>query len=202
MAQITIPASPNFKHTPIDNIFGAGISISPWTGQIQSQGTFLQQMGFTGELPLMLRAVADPWIAFFQRLEGSINTFLWGPTYAATAKGDATGTPLTNGIATIRSNTLVTDGWTTGQTDILKAGDLIQISDQLYNIRQDENSDGSGNATFDIWPPLRQAYADDTPLTVSSPQGEWVIADVRFNYPIDTSYRIGPITFTAIEKIP
>lgn len=96
-------------------------------------------------------------------------------------KGTATGTPLVNGGAqnvtyaslTSGSNfwqsSLITDGWTISQTPIIKAGDVFTIANvfavnpinktstgqlQEFTVISDANSDGSGNATLTVSPPI------------------------------------------------
>lgn len=99
----------------------------------------------------------------------------------AHTKGTATGTPLVNGgsqavtYASLTSgssfwqSSLVTDGWTNSVTGILKAGDVFTIAGvyavnpiskestgalQQFTVLADANSDGSGNATLTVSPPI------------------------------------------------
>ena len=117
-------------------------------------------------------------------------------------KGTATGTPLVNGAsqnvtyasrtngADLWSSSLVTDGWTNSVTGILKAGDIITIAGvnsvnpiskestgalQQFTVLADVNSDGSGNATLSVSPPIissgvmqtvSAAPADNAAITV------------------------------------
>ena len=87
-----------------------------------------------------------------------------------TPKGIATGTPLVNG-ASQTGTSLVTDGWTASQTGILKAGDIFKLAglNQVFDITADVNSNGSGQATLPISPPLWAggSPADNAALTVS-----------------------------------
>lgn len=92
--------------------------------------------------------------------------------------GVATGTPLVNGASQnvtyaaskdTQTQSLITDGWTTSQTGILKAGDVITLAGvnsvnrrtrqstgslAQFTVTADADSDGSGNATFTISPPI------------------------------------------------
>jgi hypothetical protein len=118
--------------------------------------------------------------------------------------GVATGTPLVKGAsqnvtyATSKdtdTQSLITDGWTTTQTGILKAGDVFTIAGvyevnrrtgsstgnlMRFTVLADANSDGSGNATFSIAPAIitsgpyqtvSAAPADDAAITVVSGTG-------------------------------
>lgn len=92
--------------------------------------------------------------------------------------GVATGTPLVNGASQnvtyaaskdTQTQTLITDGWTNSQTGILKAGDVFTLAGVYavnrrtrattgelaqFTVISDADSDGSGNATFTISPPI------------------------------------------------
>lgn len=119
-------------------------------------------------------------------------------------KGTATGTPLVNGAAqnvtyasltsgsSFWQQTLVTDGWTNSLTPALKQGDVFTIASvyavnpinktstnqlQEFTVMADVNSDGSGNATITISPPIissgifqtvSAAPADNAAITVKA----------------------------------
>ena len=84
--------------------------------------------------------------------------------------GIAGGTPFVMGGSQI-GKTLVTDGWPNSVT-VLKAGDLFQVENSLYMNLTDASSNGSGQATLDIWPTARTP-ADNAPLVVSAPKNLW-----------------------------
>jgi hypothetical protein len=87
--------------------------------------------------------------------------------------GSGGGTPLVNGAGQSGSS-LITDGWT-ASTAVLKAGDVITVAGvlQLLEVAADVTSDGSGNATLAIDPPIAVASspADNAALTINSPAG-------------------------------
>lgn len=178
-----------------------GMSASPFTG---SQQVYAHQGQFWSaevELPPMQAATAEAWLGFLLSLNGREGTFLMGdPTRTAT-RGIGTGSPLVNG-ASQTGNTLITDGWTVSQTGILKAGDYIQLgtgsSSRLYKLRADANSDGSGNATLEIWPRLRSAPADNAALTVASAKGLWRLADNEQGWDLEEAGFYG-ISFNCVE---
>lgn len=118
--------------------------------------------------------------------------------------GVNTGTPLVNGAsqnvtyATSKdtwTQSLITDGWTASQTGILKAGDVFTLAGvnainqrtrestgnlQTFVVTADANSDGSGNATFTVSPPIitsgpyqtvDAAPADNAAITVKTGTG-------------------------------
>jgi hypothetical protein len=148
----------------------------------------------------MRRATAEAWIAFKLKLNGQIGTFLLGDPAGKTARGIATGTPLVKG-ASQTGNSLVTDGWTTGQAGILLEGDYIQIGSgtltRLFKVLNDATSDGSGNATFDIWPSIVNAFDDNAAITVSSAVGLFRMVPDQMRWEVDRAINYG-IAFQAI----
>jgi hypothetical protein len=48
---------------------------------------------------------------------------------------------------------------------------------QLSCVVQDASSDGSGDATLELMPRIRTAFAADTPITVNNPVGLWRMTD-------------------------
>jgi len=110
--------------------------------------------------PQMTREEAEAFNAFLLGLMGQRGTFYLGDPLGKTARGKATGTPLVNGAGQT-GNTLITDGWTPSITGILLAGDYIEINSRLHKVLVDANSDGSGNATLEIWPRLAVSPGDN-----------------------------------------
>lgn len=93
------------------------------------------------------------------------------------------GTPVINGAGQTGSS-LVTDGWDTGVTDLLKEGDVFTIANvyeinpqnysstgrlQRFVVTSDVDSDGSGNATISISPSI-----NDGTLTTTDEDGNTI----------------------------
>lgn len=180
-----------------------GVSRSPFTGAQQVQKHQGQWWQFEGSLPPMTRATAEEWVTFLLSLNGMQGTFLIGDPLGATARGIATGTPLVKG-ASQTGNSLITDGWTASQTGILKAGDYFQLgsggSSKLYKVLSDANSDASGNATFDIWPSINTAVADNAALTVAAAKGLFRLTANEMRWDLQQAQRYG-IAFSAMGVI-
>jgi hypothetical protein len=127
-------------------------------------------------VPPQPEVYARAWCAWGLSLNGREGTFLMGDPARPSPLGIGTGTPLVKGAGQT-GQTLITDGWTASQTGILKTGDYIQLGSgataYLHMILADANSDGSGNATFDIWPRLRTSPADNAPITVQNAKGRF-----------------------------
>ena len=203
---ITYPRTPPATPAPLAVEWGplsvVGVNSSPLTLGAEKFRFAGRRLDVAVAYPSMTRATGDPWAAFLASLDGPFGTFLFGPQGdGATPKGAATGTPLVNGANQVGSS-LVTDGWSFTITGILKAGDWIQLGtgalSRLHIILQDANSDGAGNATFDIWPQLRESPADNSAIVVASPKGVFRLKS-RPQWAIGLAYRYEPLSFEAEE---
>ena len=111
--------------------------------------------------------------AFLAELEGMSGRFFLFDHSMTTPRGVATGTPLVNGASQTGSS-LITDGWTGSVTNIMRAGDFISFDPptadrrELKMVTADVNSDGGGNATLAIKPPIKESPANNAPLTTAS----------------------------------
>lgn len=196
---LTLPTSPSIREmtwTPQTNV---AVSTSEFTGEQQVYEHQGMWWNVEVALPPMERAEAEEWISFFLKLNGQQGTFRMGDPDGTTARGVATGTPLVNG-ASQTGKSLITDGWTISTTDILKAGDWIQIGDYAYKNLNDVNSDGSGNATLDIWPRLRSSPGNNATIIVASPTSLFRLASNTMVWNSNDLTHYG-ISFRAIEAI-
>ena len=180
-----------------------GISKSPFTGSQQIQKHQGQWWEWEAHLAPMTRANAEVWIAFLFSLNGIQGTFLLGDPLGSSPQGIGTGTPLVKG-ASQTGNSLITDGWTASQTGILKAGDYFQLgagsSSKLYKVLADANSDGSGDATFDIWPSINTAVANDSAITVSSAKGLFRLSSNEMGFDLKQAQQYG-LAFSAMGVV-
>jgi hypothetical protein len=180
-----------------------GFNSSPFTGQQQvykHQGQWWEaEMSF----PPMRRENAEEVAAFLIKLNGRFGTFLMGDPVNTSPRGVGTGTPLVKG-ASQTGNELITDGWTANTTNILKAGDWIQLgtgsASRLHKVLQDVNSDGTGTATLTIFPNLRSIPADNLSITTQNPKGQWRLSTNDIDYTIQTGQFYG-ITLACMEAL-
>lgn len=201
---LSLPASPRPNAVTLGANDITGVSSSPFSA---TQEVFLWSGTFwTLHLayPTMNRVHAEPLLAILTALRGRWGTFYAGDPAAATPQGIATGTPLVNGANASGAVSLVTKGWTATKTGILKAGDYLQIgsgiTQRLYKNLTDANSDGSGNATFDIFPPLRESLTDSTPIVVNNCMGTFRLASDALPWDVAK----GPVynvSFDAVEAL-
>lgn len=114
-------------------------------------------------------------LGFFAQLNGKEHRFrVHDPSHVQ--RGALGGTPLVMG-ASQTGDTLSIDAGPTSQTDWLKRNDYINVVDipQLCKVTADVNTDGSGQATIPITPPLRQSPADDSSVDITLPTGDFIM---------------------------
>lgn len=194
---LTFPTTVSIKNMIWHAKTVVGVSASPFTGEKQVYAHEGSWWEVDIEFPPMTRAQAEDFIGFMLALNGQEGTFTLGDPDGATARGIATGTPLVNG-ASQTGRTLVTDGWTTGQTGIMKAGDWIQVGSYAYKVTQDANSDVSGNATLEIFPALQSSPSNNAAITVANTTTTWRLASNEMMWSANDLAHFG-ITMRAIE---
>ena len=114
----------------------------------------------------------DALLAFIEDAYNQSKTFtiahLISPGSGRDPHGAGGGTPLVKGSGQTGA-TLETDGWSNGVTNVVRAGDVMRITglSPLFRILADANSDGSGNASLTINPPIPAGVspADNAPIT-------------------------------------
>lgn len=194
---VTPPTSPKPSSVRWTEINVVGTALSQYTLQKQVYDWGGDAWQIDVELDPLTRAEASPWIAFLSSLRGQNGTFTFGSTLFATPQGTVTGTPLLNGGSQEGLLTITTDGWS-NSTLVLKAGDMFGIGSNLYRALTDTTSDGSGNATIEIWPRLR-SHADNAPIIVSNPVGTFRLIENAIVTQDEARTGLYNITFSAIE---
>lgn len=197
---LTIPSTPGFRVFNMLHDVGTAKASNPFTGQTQVQEYAKKKFLIEAQLPPMERSTAEAWRAFLAKLSGPKGTFLIGDPLAKQPRGVATGTPLVNG-ASQTGQSLITDGWTPSTTGILLAGDYIQIGQRLYVILIDADSDGSGNATLDIFPNLRESPADNETIYTINTTGLFRLSRATVTVSGTDEERVFDIGFSAEEAI-
>jgi hypothetical protein len=164
----TTPSAPaSVEFTPMDIV---AMSVSPFTGQQQVQDWQQGWLEASVSYPPLTQAQARPWVAFLKGLRGQANVFQIGDPLA-TPRGSGAGTPVVAGAGQ-KGYTLNTRGWTPGASGVLLLDDYLQIGYRLYSVTlSDVDADGSGNATINIWPPLRESPANGDAITITNTKG-------------------------------
>ncbi len=137
----------------------------------QTRFTGIQRWGWRLAFPPMLRDDAADLFAFLAKQNGQGETWtLPAPPPHDSPRGVATGTPLAAGVAAVGDTAIATDGWTPTITGIMRPMDFLRFSghSKVYQVNDSADSDGSGAATLNIFPPLLEPLADNEGITVAN----------------------------------
>ena len=203
---LTFPTQTGVARVEITATDVVSISESPFTFSQQVVRHSGARWAATVSIPPVKRDDSEYWNSFLLRLRGQFGTFLLGDPNAATPRGSAAsaaGTPVVNG-ASQTGNELNIDGLPTSATGYLKAGDYIQLGTgsnaNLYKVLEDVNSNGSGEATLNLWPDLRSSPANDAAVVVSDAKGLFRLADSTASWSINNA-GFYSISFSAVEAL-
>lgn len=168
---------------------------SPLTNAVQTVGRRGSLWRATLQFNNLTGADRAAMQAFVTKLNGQEHRFnLHDHSFAR--RGTAGGTLRVNG-ANQSGASLVCDGATASITNYLREGDYVSFGNELHLITADTNSDGSGNVTLSIAPPIRKSPADDTAIDYTSPvSGVFMLAS-----PASWSNQPGVFSSFTIEAI-
>lgn len=185
---LSLPAVPGIRDFRMIPAAVVGVWESPFTlsREIQDFGGDRWSCEFT--LPAMRRATAEPWLATLLTLFGQKGTVLIGDPDARVPRGTASGTPQVDGANQTGRN-LATKGWTALATNVLRAGDYIQLgtstTTRLYKVLADASADAAGKATLSIFPRLRESPANSAAITTTAAKGTFRLASNDMSWATD-----------------
>jgi len=166
MTTITLPSTPKPQTMSWRLLMPTQANVSSWTGkrQVVASGRGWWECDFNLP-PIVGSANINAWRAFVALARGTANDF-YIPV-DPTAQSALSNTVRTNGTdQTGRS--IATDGWP-NSTTVLQAGQFVTINDQLLQVTSDVTSNGSGQATIAVEPPVRQPVADNSVVEYKNP---------------------------------
>lgn len=171
---LDLPTSFGASDFNIDLVRAVAVSESPFTFSQQVQEHQGEAWDIRFVLTLLNREQAEIYNAFLLKLAGRVGTFTMTIPGSETPQGVATGTPLVDGAGQTGRD-LNIKGFTPSTTDILKAGDYVQLgtgaTTRLHKILDDVTSDAGGLATLLLAPKIVIAPADNETLIVSNAKG-------------------------------
>jgi len=168
---------------------------SPLTNAVQTVGRKGSLWRATLQFNNLTGADRAAMQAFVTKLNGQEHRFNLHD-HSFTRRGTGGGTLRVNG-ANQSGASLVCDGATASVTNYLREGDYVSFGNELHLITADSNSDGSGNVTLSIAPPIRKSPADDTAIDYTSPvSGVFMLAS-----PASWSNQPGVFSSFSIEAI-
>lgn len=142
-------------------------SVSPFNRATQTKELSGSRWKATFNLTAKKRDAMAATQAFILALKGGAGRF-WAYDFAGTEpQGTGGGTPIIDGSSQT-GRILNTKSWNANEI-VLKAGDYIQVGDELKMITSDVTSDGTGLAVINFEPSLRKSHADGTSLITSNP---------------------------------
>lgn len=182
-----------------------GETDSPFTLSQQLQQWPGQMWELELTMPPLLTTEAEQWIAFLGSLFGKFGTFLMGDYNRPTPQGSFAGTPMINGVNASGSNQLNVRGGTVSIANWGVAGDYIQITgasgiQRIHKLLQSAATNGSGDATLEIFPSLRETYTDGITVVTSNCAGTFRLQENSIPWKIDRN-KMYTISFKAKEAI-
>lgn len=176
---IPLPLKPALKQIELIAFDAVAVSSSVYTMQQQTQAwPGADQWSGSLSFPQMNATDAKPFEAWLYAMRGMKNVFQIGHPLRAQPQGNPKGTPLVSGTNLAMATVLNTKGWAVNQLN-LHPGDHLQIGYRLYVCLDMVTADANGNATFNIWPSLRETENDGTPIVLYNPKGLFRLADNR-----------------------
>lgn len=201
----TYPSDPQPREVEIRSVTTTLVSMGQ-SMKRQARTRNAQRWSLKFTYPPLSRDEWAPIFAFLMKQRGRYETFqvvLPPPLY--TPQGIATGSPVVNNQAGspeqlqtgLRS--VVTKGWTVGQTGIVKAADFLLYAGhtKIYMATADANSDGSGNATITQEPALIEGPAHNAVITINSPAFTVALA----NDSLESALSINPQFGFSVEML-
>jgi hypothetical protein len=167
---LAMPLTPGGRQNDWSMVNIVGAVSNPYTGRQQIQSWSAGYWECIVTMPPMTRIQAGSWISFLAQCGGQNAVFLFGDGLGVNAQGSAGGSPVIDGSFQ-QPYKLTTSGWTPNQFAVLSPGDWIQIGNRLYSCLDQAASDGSGNASFAIWPQIREVPPNGTPIITQGAQG-------------------------------
>lgn len=203
-ALITMPSSVGIAEINMSLTSVVAVTNSPYTLEAQAFKWPGEQWAVDFNMPMIGdAAIAGEWKAFGAKLNGRFNYFLLGDPSGATPSGLGTGTPLVKGAGQM-GNSILIDGLPLSTSNILKAGDYVQIgtgiNSRLHLQVEDLDSNGSGEATLNLVPAVRTELADNTVVSFHDTVGVFRLTSNRFEWRV-TPGPLYQLSFQAEEVV-
>ena len=171
---LTMPTTPNFVKSDWGIQRAVAKSESPFTFGAQVHEFTGAKWYSTVTLPPMNRSQASEWQSFFMQLHGTKGTFLMGDPDASAVQGTVSNTIAVSADHAVGAYDVTVDGTDTSESQLFKNGDYVQFNSgatsKLHMIIADVASNGSGEATLTIEPPLSATLANNATVTYASPK--------------------------------
>lgn len=171
---------------------------SPLTNAVQTTGRKGSLWKFSLQFKNLTGSEQSQMRAFLSKLNGQEHRF-YLHDHSYTRRGAGGGTLYTNG-ASQSGSTLVLDGATPSVTNHMREGDYLAFNNELHIVTADASSDGSGNLTLSIAPPIRKLTNDNDLVDINVPVlGVFMLgSDVSWS---NDNAGFSDFTLTAVEDV-
>lgn len=143
----------------------SGWSGTQWAGDL---GALRRGFGCQIEVAPCRPEEAAAWRVFFMGLRGTRNYFELDPANGQQASRP-TATMLVAGAGQTGA-TLVIDGGPPSTSAIARAGDIVSVEGRGYVVMATAGTNGSGQATLSLQPPMTKAPADNAEVRIRDPR--------------------------------
>jgi hypothetical protein len=159
----------------------------PFSGQTQTQGSTGADIWgmMVTYAPLDTALEAPALLAWLLQMRGVSRAVQMAPPEYGGPYGMPAGAPVANGAQVAAATTLVTSGWKPSTFGLLLPYDCIQIGYRLHRVLDPVSSDAEGNASFEIWPSLREDVATGATIITGNVQGLFRLAQNKRNWSAD-----------------
>lgn len=163
----TFPTNPNFSSINFKDNRPSLVN-QTLSGKRQVRQIGSQYFSFTVQMPPMQNEKGQEIFAFLQAQKGNILPFQITPPLDNLGSAKLETDILVNGAHVAGDSTIAMDGFTAGQSGVLKAGDLIKFANhtKVYMVSYDVDHD---TAAVTISPPLVAALTNNLAVTVNKP---------------------------------
>jgi len=185
MATYDWPAGIRFTSAVITARSAVGAVISPYSFSRESQNWGGERWEMSLEFLRTTRAQAAAVEAFLLRLRGGIHQVRLGDPWGSLPQGSRLGTPVVGASATAGATSFASKGWGVSQSGVLLTNDYLEIDERLYRVLADVDADANGDATIEVWPRLRESYAEDTSIRTQNPRTLWSLAEPSVTFSRD-----------------
>lgn len=179
-------------------IFGSEISGMPTIAALDGKTDRWVGAYITPLLSQTQHDLFHAWVLSLQGRTGTFQAFDPDRKQPSTLSGGFPGNGQVNGAGQTGTS-LATSSWPASSL-ILRAGDLVQIESQLYEMTADVNSDGLGEATLSFEPEIRTSPADLASVITSSPVMIARLSSPDFSWDTDIM-KTGPVTIAFEEAL-
>ena len=177
MATLDFPAGIYFKEARITARSAVGVVTSPYTFAREPQDWGGERWEITFQFLRVTREHAAILESFLLKMRGGLHKVRLGDPWGSKPQGSNLGTPLVGAGNVAGSTSLIMKDWPSSSTGLLKANDYVEIEESLYRVLDDVDSDGSGDATVEVWPRLRKAHAEDVAMRTRNARALFALAD-------------------------